>query len=265
MPVPVPATRSFTDLPVLLAAALTAIIVLAALGGPARRRAGSRDPRVRRAAHPRRQRPRIGVVLAACYALAALAFLLAGAGSGVTRRRGVAATAPGRCWRSPAVAVLTVAAVNPGPPYDPRDALRLPLDIRVSQDPLALLSALLETPRTPVLTARLSGALLSHPRNWVVLTYTDTRRRLAGRGRRQACARGGQARARRTGAVATGTGRAVVTAAARVALLPHPADVLRHHARGPRLRLRRGVARLAPGHQPVHGHGIGGGAQRPAS
>ena len=227
VPVPAPATRSFTDLPVLLAAALTAIIVVAALGD---RPAAALVPATLGFGGLLTlgvNGPASGVVLAACYALAALAFLLAGAGSGVTRRRGVAATA-GSVLAIAGVAVLTVAAVNPGPPYDPRDALRLPLDIRVSQDPLALLPALLETPRTPVLSARLSGALLSHPGNWLVLTYTGYTGAGWQAGGAARPAPGGAARPAPggTGAVASGTGRAVVTSAARVALLPHPASVL---------------------------------------
>jgi transglutaminase-like putative cysteine protease len=219
VPVPAPATRSFTDLPVLLAAALTAIIVLAALG---ERPAAALVPATLGFGGLLTlgvNGPASGIILAACYALAALAFLLAGAGSGVTRRRGVAAAA-GSVLAIAGVAVLTVAAVNPGPPYDPRAALRLPLNVRVSQDPLALLPELLETPHRQVLSARLSGALLSHPGNWLVLAYTG----YAGAGWQA----GGAARPAPggTGAAASGTGRAVVTSAARVALLPHPPNVL---------------------------------------
>ena len=53
VPVPVPLTRSFTDLPFLLAAALAALLGLCALGQASGRRAGARRRRVRRAARAR--------------------------------------------------------------------------------------------------------------------------------------------------------------------------------------------------------------------
>lgn len=218
VPVPVPDTRSFSDLPVLLAASLAALLMLIALSD---RPAAALVPAtlgfgglLTLGVHG----PGSGILLSAAYALAALFFLAFGARSAGHRD---AAAAVLSATAVIAAAALAVVAVHPGAPYDPRAALRLPLNTRVSQDPLALLSARLETPGVPVLTARLSGALRSHPRNWVVLGYDN----YDGAGWQAA----GSARPAATGTGvpgAVGSGTAAVTTAAPVALLPHPSYVL---------------------------------------
>ena len=101
--------------------------------------------------------PVAGTTLAGTYALAVLIFLMSAAPS-AGFRAAVAAVVSGAVLV--AATVLLAGAVHPGPPYDPRSTLRVPLNVTVSQDPLALLSARLETPDTQVLTAQLSGSLL---------------------------------------------------------------------------------------------------------
>jgi len=217
VPVPVPYTRSFTDLPFLLAAALATIIMLAAL---------SRHPAV--AALPAiagfggllvlgADGPVTGTALSGGFALAALIFMVVAAPP--TGKRSVTATLTGGVLI--AATVLVVGAVHPGPPYNPRAKIQLPLDIHVSQDPMAVLSALLQTPKVPVLTAQLSGALLVQPRNWVLLTY-DT---YDGAGWQAP----GDAKPAVTAGKApdaVGDGTASVVAASPLTLLPHPAAVL---------------------------------------
>jgi len=217
VPVPVPYTRSFTDLPFLLAAALAAIIMLAAL---------SRHPAV--AVLPAvagfggllvlgADGPVTGTALSGGFALAALIFLVVAAPP--TGKRAVTGALTGGALI--ATTVLIVGAVHPGQPYNPRAAIRLPLDVRVSQDPMALLSALLQTPRVPVLTATLSGALEAQPRNWVLLTYdTYDGAGWTAPGDAKPAVTAGQA------PDAIGTGTASVVAASPVTLLPHPASVL---------------------------------------
>ena len=218
VPVPVPYTRSFTDLPFLIAAALAALIMMVALGG-----------------HPAVAvliatlgfggslvlgvgGPMAGTVLAAVYALAVLIFL-ASVSPRTGYRAAAAAVLPGTVVV--AVTVLAVGAIHPGRPYNPRAALRAPLNVTVSQDPLALLSARLETPGTRVLTAQLSGSLLTQPPYWVVLTYEsyDGADWLA-TGAARTAVTGGRAPG------TNGTGSAHVTMAQPTALLPHPAYVL---------------------------------------
>jgi len=217
VPVPVPDTRSFTDLPFLLAAALAAIIMLAAL---------SRHPAV--ATLPAiagfggllvlgADGPVTGTALSGAFALAVLIFLVVAAPP--AGKRSVTAALTGAALL--AGTVLVVGAVHPGPPYNPRAKIRLPLDITVSQDPMALLSALLQTPKVPVLTAQLSGALLVQPRNWVLLTYGT----YDGAGWQAP----GDAKPAVTAAKApdtVGDGTATVVAASPLTLLPHPAAVL---------------------------------------
>jgi len=217
VPVPVPYTRSFTDLPFLLAAALAAIIMLAAL---------SRHPAV--AVLPAvagfggllvlgADGPVTGTALSGGFALAALIFLVVAAPP--AGKRAVTGALTGGALI--AGTVLVVGAVHPGQPYNPRAAIRLPLDIQVSQDPMAMLSALLQTPRVPVLTAQLSGALQAQPRNWVLLTYdTYDGAGWAAPGDAKPAVTSGRA------PDAVGTGTASVVAAAPVTLLPHPASVL---------------------------------------
>jgi transglutaminase-like putative cysteine protease len=217
VPVPVPYTRSFTDLAFLLAAALAAIIMLAAL---------SRHPAV--AALPAiagfggllvlgADGPVTGTALSGAFALAVVIFLVVAAPP--AGKRSVAAALTGGALI--AGTVLVVGAVHPGPPYNPRAKIQLPLDIRVSQDPMAMLSALLQTPKMPVLTAQLSGALLVQPRNWVLLTYGT----YDGAGWQAP----GDAKPAVTAGKApdtVGDGTATVVVASPVTLLPHPASVL---------------------------------------
>jgi hypothetical protein len=220
VPVPVPYTRSFTDLPFLLVAAFAAVIMLSALG---------RHPAA--AVLPATlgfggllvlgvDGPVAGTTLAGTYAVAVLMFLMSAAPS-AGFRAAVAAVVSGAVLV--AATVLFAGAVHPGPPYDPRSTLRVPLNVTVSQDPLALLSARLETPDTQVLTAQLSGSLLSHLRdwNWIELTYDN----YDGAGWLAA----GFAKPAVTGTAvpdAIGTGSARVAMARPTTLLPHPAYVL---------------------------------------
>ncbi|MGH3196996.1 MAG: transglutaminase-like domain-containing protein [Streptosporangiaceae bacterium] len=220
VPVPVPYTRSFTDLPFLLAAAFAAVIMLTALG---------RHPAA--AVLPATlgfggllilgvDGPAAGPTLAGGFALAVLIFLLSVAPF-AGYRAAVAAVVSGAVLV--AATVLLAGVVHPGPPYDPRSTLRVPLNVTVSQDPLALLSARLETPDAQVLTAQLSGSLVSRlgDWNWIELTY-DT---YDGAGWQAA----GYAKPAVTGTAvpdAIGTGSAQVTMARPTALLPHPAYVL---------------------------------------
>jgi transglutaminase-like putative cysteine protease len=218
VPVPVPDTRTFTDLPFLITAALAAVIMLAALG---------RYPAA--AVLPAALGfggllvlgvggPVASTTLAGAFALVVLLFL-ASITPGTGYRTAVAAIVPGVALI--AGTVLVVGAVHPGSPYNPRTTMRVPVDVTVSQDPLALLSARLETPATPVLTARLSSALLSSPPNWVVLSYDD----YDGAGWLAT----GAAKPAVTGSQVPGTngaGSALVTLAQQATLLPHPAYVL---------------------------------------
>jgi transglutaminase-like putative cysteine protease len=222
VPVPVPLTRSFTDLPFLLAAALAALIGLCALG---------RHPGVALAPAVAgfggllvlgADGPVTGTLLTGGFALAAVSFLAVAAppAPGAVRSRGVTGMLFGGGLI--AAAVLVVGVLHPAAPYNPRAKVQLPVDIQVTQDPIALLSSLLQTPAVPVLTARLSGALLAAPRNWVLLTYDD----YTGAGWQAP----GEARpAVEAGPVpsAIGTGTATVVIAAPITLLPHPAAVLR--------------------------------------
>jgi Transglutaminase-like superfamily len=218
VPVPVPYTRSFTDLPFLLAAALASVIVLTALG---------RHPAA--AVLPATLGfggllvlgvggPMAGTSLAGAFALAVLIFL-ASVTPAAGRRAAVAAIVSGAALV--AATVLVVGAVRPGPPYDPRSTLRVPVNVTVSQDPLAMLSARLETPGRPVLTARLAGSLVSHPSYWVLLTYDS----YDGAGW---LATGSAKPAVTASAVpgSSGTGTAQVSLAQPSVLLPHPAYVL---------------------------------------
>jgi transglutaminase-like putative cysteine protease len=217
VPVPVPFTRSFTDLPFLLAAALAAVIMLCAL---------SRHPGV--AVLPAvagfggllvlgADGPVTGTALAGAFALAVLVFLVVAAPP--ARSRAVTGAVAGAALIG--ATVLVVGALHPGQPYNPRAKVHLPLVIKVSQDPMAMLSALLQTPRVPVLTARLAGALLAQPRNWVLLTYDA----YDGAGW-QAPGTAKPAVSAAPAPDAIGTGSATVVTAAPVSLLPHPASVL---------------------------------------
>lgn len=221
VPVPVPFTRSFTDLPVLLAAALAAVITLSAL---------SRHPAV--AVAPAvagfggllvlgADGPVTGTALTGGFALAAAIFLVVAAppSRGAVRSRGVTGAVAGGALI--AAAVLAVGVLHPGAPYNPRATVRLPVSTQTSKDPLALLPALLQTPAVPVLTARLSGALLADPRNWLLLSYDS----YDGAGWQAP----GEARPAVTASpvpAAIGTGTAAVSTASPVTLLPHPSAVL---------------------------------------
>jgi transglutaminase-like putative cysteine protease len=221
VPVPVPLTRSFTDLPFLLAAALAALIGLCAL---------SRYPGV--ALVPAvagfggllvlgADGPVTGTLLTGGFALAAVSFLAVAAPPtpGAIRSRGVTGMLSGGGLI--AAAVLFVGVLHPAAPYNPRAKVQLPVDIQVTQDPIALLSSLLQTPTLPVLTARLSDALLAAPRNWVLLAYDD----YTGAGW-QAPGEARPAVAASAVPSAIGTGTATVVIAAPITLLPHPAAVL---------------------------------------
>jgi hypothetical protein len=221
VPVPVPLTRSFTDLPFLLGAALAALLGLCAL---------SRHPGV--ALVPAvtgfggllvlgADGPVTGTLLTGGFALAIVSFLAVAAppARGAVRSRGVTGMLSGGTLI--AAAVLVVGVLHPGAPYNPRAKVQLPVDIQITQDPMALLSSLLQTPAVRVFTARLSGALLASPRNWVLLTYDD----YTGAGWQ---APGDARPAAAAGAVpsAIGTGTATVVMASAITLLPHPAAVL---------------------------------------
>jgi Transglutaminase-like superfamily len=221
VPVPVPFTRSFTDLPFLLAAMLAAVLGLCALS---RHPAAALAPAVAGFGGLLvlgADGPVTGTVLTGGFALAVVVFLAAAAppARGAVRSRGVTGALVGGALI--AVAVLTVGVFHPGAPYNPRAKVRLPVNIEISSDPMSLLSSLLQTPDVPVLTARLSGALLADPRNWVLLTYDD----YTGAGWQ---APGDARPALTAGAVpsAIGTGTATVTAAVALTMLPHPAAVL---------------------------------------
>ena len=216
VPVPVPDTRSFTDLPVLLAAVLATVIVLVALSD---RPAVALVPAtvgfgglLALGVHG----PGSALLLAGCYVAAALLFLLVGARASGAARPGAAVV----CVVTAVAAAIAGVAVTHGPPYDPRNTLRIPLNISVLQDPLALLPQRLETPRTPVLTAELPGALATHPRPWVALAYEDydgAGWQVVGNARPAAAvlpAPGG-----------TGAGSVTVALAGAGVLLPHPSSV----------------------------------------
>jgi transglutaminase-like putative cysteine protease len=217
VPVPVPYTRSFTDLPFLIAAALAAVIMLTAL---------SRHPGL--AVVPAVlgfggllvlgvDGPVTGTALSGGFALAVLIFLLVAAPP-AGRRRVTAVLSGGVLI---AATVLVVGVVHPGRPYNPRADVHLPLIVRVSQDPMAMLSALLQTPRIPVLTAQLSGALLAEPRDWVLLTYDSYNgASWQAPGNALPAVTAGKA------PDAIGIGTASVVTASPVALLPHPASLL---------------------------------------
>jgi hypothetical protein len=170
VPVPVPDTRSFTDLPVLLAALLATVIMLVALSDrpamalvPATAGFGGL---LALGVHG----PGSPLLLAGCFVAAALLFLLLGA-------RPVGAARPGAAVvcvvTAVAAALAGVTVARTGPPYDPRSAQRTPLKISVLQDPLALLSARLETGKQQVFTAQLPGGMAAQPRLWMVLAYED--------------------------------------------------------------------------------------------
>lgn len=217
VPVPVPDTRSFTDLPVLLAAALATVIMLVALSD---RPAVALVPATAGfggllvlGVHG----PGSALLLAGCYVAAALLFLLFGARSAGAVRPGAAAV----CVMTAATtAIAAVTVAHTGPPYDPRNTLHIPLDISVLQDPLALLPARLETPHEPVLTAELPAALAAHPRPWVALAYED----YDGAGWQMAGS-APPAAAVLPAPGAPGAGRATVTLARAGVLLPHPSPV----------------------------------------
>ncbi len=217
VPVPVPDTRSFTDLPVLLAAALSALIAVIAL---------TRRPLL--ALIPATlgfggqlvlgiHGPGSAFLLAGAYVLAAVIFLMT-LGSPVARRP---FTTTAFAVTVLLTAALITSAWRPAAPYDPRTALRVPVRSVQAQDPLALLPARLQTPHVLVFTARLSGALRAHPRNWVVLAYEN----YDGTGWLPAGAASPVA-----GGLpapdAAGTGTAVVSLRHPTTLLPHPSYVL---------------------------------------
>src|SRR5262249_5331561 len=131
VPVPVPDTRSFTDLPVLLAAVLATVIVLVALRD---RPAVALVPAtvgfgglLALGVHG----PGSALLLASGYVAAALLFLLVGARVSGAARPGAAAV----CVVTAVAAAIGGVAVTHGPPYDPRNTLRIPVDISVLQDP----------------------------------------------------------------------------------------------------------------------------------
>jgi hypothetical protein len=217
VPVPVPYTRSFTDLPVLLAAGLAALITVIAL---------SRRPAIALApaavgfggllvlgVHG----PGSGLLLAGAFALASAIFLIAVGQAPASRPIATAAAVVAIL----VTAALVVLAWQPATQYDPRTAVRVPVRAMVAQDPLALLPARLETPQALVFTARLSGALLAHPRNWVVLAYEnyDGAGWLSA-GSASPVAIGGPAPS------AVGTGSAIVSLYQPTTLLPHPSYLL---------------------------------------
>jgi hypothetical protein len=217
VPVPVPDTRSFTDLPVLLIAVLATVVMLMAL---------SDRPAV--ALVPATvgfggllalgvDGPGSAVLLAGCYVAAVVLFLLFGGRPPATARPGAAAVC---VVAAVAAAIAAVTVVHTGPPYDPRNTLRIPLNISVLQDPLALLPARLETPRQRVLTAELPGALALRPPPWVALAYEDydgAGWQVAGTARPAAAVLPAPGR--------TATGSVAVTLAGPGLLLPHPSPV----------------------------------------
>ena len=214
VPVPVPFTRSFTDLPYLVAALLAALIMLLALGD-----------RPVTALIPATlgfggllllgvNGPVAGTVMVGTFGGVVLLFMAIAAPS-VPARTAARGAAGGAAIV--VAATLVAGGVHAGRPYDPRAAVQPPVNVTVSQDPMTLIPALLATPDVPVLTARLSGGLLADPRNWVLLTYDA----YDGEGWQ---APGSARPAVTAGAVpgVTETGTATVTTAQPQALLPHP-------------------------------------------
>jgi len=217
VPVPVPFTRSFTDLPYLVAALIAALIVL--LAGSARPATALIPAAVSFAGWLvlGAGGPVAGAVLVATFGVAAAVFTGIVAPSvplGTAARGAVGGVAV------LALATLVTSGLHAGRPYNPRATVQPPVNVTVSQDPMALISARLTTPDVPVLTARLSGGLITDPRNWVLLTYDS----YDGEGWQAP----GDARPAVTASAVPGvteTGTAVVTVAQPAVVLPHPALV----------------------------------------
>lgn len=214
VPVPVPFTRSFTDLPYLVAAAVAALIMLLALSDHPTSALGPATLTFGGLLVLGVSGPVAGTILAGGYAVSVLLFMAAAAAS-VPGRVAVAGVAAGTAVI--VTSALVAGALHVGKPYNPRATLQPPVNVTVSQDPMVLIPARLETPGTPVLTARLSGGLLADPRNWVLLTYDD----YDGEGWQAP----GDARPAITAGKAPGAsqaGTAVVTADTAGSMLPHP-------------------------------------------
>ena len=218
VPLPVPSTASFVGLPLIAMAAATALSVLIALGP---RPAAALIPQTLvfggllvLGAHGQIA----GVWLSGGYVLAALLFLaVTGA---IPSWRGVSVAAAGAAMVVGTAVAATIAA--PGvAPYDPRAALVPPVQNSDYADPLAQLSQETAHPATQVFSATLSGALLAHPRNWVVLAYD----RFDG-AQWQAETSARPAEVTGAAADAVGSGTADVTLSTSADLLPHPASVI---------------------------------------
>ncbi|MEY9855916.1 transglutaminase-like putative cysteine protease/FtsH-binding integral membrane protein [Catenulispora sp. GAS73] len=215
VPTPVPDSRGFTDLPLLVGALLAAVVALAARS---QRPVGALVPAtlvfgglLTLGVHG----PGSSAVYASCYAVAALGYLAA-TSSNALRDSGLAA------FTTAAVAVAAFVGVTAIPlhkAFDPRSVQQLPVQSQVSVDPLAELSGRLQSPDRPVLTATLSGALQVHPRNWVSLVYDSY----------DGAAWRASADAKPTGIgtvpVTGDTGAAQVTLTSPATLLPHPGNV----------------------------------------
>jgi transglutaminase-like putative cysteine protease len=217
VPVPVPFTRSFTDLPYLVAALLAALIMLIALGN---RPSAALVPATLGFG---------GLLLLGVSGTVASMVIAGEYGGSVLLFMAIAApSVPPRTALRGAVggvgvvvaATLVAGGVHAGRPYNPRASQNQPVNVSVSQDPMALIPALLATPNVRVLTARLTGALLGNPRNWVLLIYDA----YDGEGWQ---APGNARPAVTAGAVpgATQTGGATVTTTPQT-VLPHPPSVL---------------------------------------
>ena len=170
VPLPVPDTRSFADLPILLLAVLAVAVAVIAAG-----------PRPGGALIPAAavfglllvfgvHGPGRGYLFTGTFVLAALVYLAATATVRVPRTYAVA---PASAFVILLVAVSVWFAAPGTAPFDPRASLVPPVNTATYVDPLAQLSFQTAHPQVPVFTATVSGALVSHPRNWVVLAYDD--------------------------------------------------------------------------------------------
>lgn len=217
VPVPVPSTASFVSLPLIIVAAATALSVVMVLGS---RPATALIPQTLvfggalvLGVHG----PGPGAWLAGAYAVAAVLFLAVTAGA--LAWRGVVTTAVGLAMVA-GVAIASTATLHGTSPYDPRAALVPPLATSDYADPLSQLSAQTARPAAKVFTATLSGALLGHPRNWVVLAYD---RYDGATWQAKTTARPAEVASTSPGTLGSGT--AQVTLGASAQLLPHPVSV----------------------------------------
>jgi transglutaminase-like putative cysteine protease len=214
VPLPVPDTRSFVGLPLLLIAVATTVIALTAAGP---RPAGALIPATGVfglllvfGVHG----PVPGSLLSGAFVVAALVYLVTTTRAQPLRIRAVAVLG---ALGVMAATVLVWTAAPSSNPYDPRTALVPPSTSTNYADPLAQLSFDTSHPGVPVFSATLSGALAAHPRNWVVLAYDDYD---GGRWTSATSARPGAVS--ETAPDALGTGSASVQLRQSSELLPHP-------------------------------------------